>query len=239
MGFLPKHPIFKVPMPIVYSLMVVTSIALLPPAIIAKVRSAPSEKRRIHLIQNMDNQPRYEAQQISPFFEDNRAMRPLISGVVSNSANTENDHLALGYENGTWSKTIPDVLTIDTTFLNRGKERYNIYCSVCHGYAGYGDGMIHKRAQQLLEAGVDGTVWVAPSNLHEVRIRQQPVGKIYNTITNGIRNMAGYKAQISTEDRWAITAYVRSIQLSQDFNINNLSNPNDLFSPLNEEELGE
>ena len=232
MKLIPNHPIFKVPMPIIYLLMVVTVFALLPPAIIAKIRSTPSDKRRIHLIQNMDNQPRYEAQQTSAFFKDNRSMRPLIPGVVERKSVIEDDHFVLGYKGGVWSKGLPVSLNVDQDFLRRGQARFNIYCSVCHGYSGYGDGVVHQRAQKLLESGVDGTMWVAPSNLHEEQIREQPLGKIYNTITNGIRNMAGYKSQIPTKDRWAIAAYVRALQLSQNFDPKSIHDSDAPFGPL-------
>ena len=236
MKLIPNHRMFKVPMPIIYFLMVITALALLPPAIIAKVRSTPSQKRRIHLIQNMDNQPRYEAQQTSDLFTDGRAMRPLISGTVNRNISTESDNYIYGYENGDWSQGIPAGLNVNKEFLERGQERFNIYCSVCHGYSGYGDGIVHKRGQMLLEAGVDGTMWVAPSNLHEERIRVQPLGKIYNSITNGIRNMAGYKAQIPANDRWAIAAYVRALQLSQNYNEELATSSNSPFNPLIVEE---
>ena len=81
---------------------------------------------------------------------------------------------------------------------------------------GYGEGLVHIRAMTLVETGVNGTSWVAPKNLHEDLIKDQPVGQVFNTISNGVRTMAGYASQIPTEDRWAIIAYIKALQFSQD-----------------------
>ncbi len=100
--------------------------------------------------------------------------------------------------------------------LQRGRERYTIYCAVCHGQGGYGDGTVALRAAEIQAAGGDASGWVAPKNYHTDDMRQQPAGQIYNTITNGVRSMPAYAKQISVLDRWAIVAYVRALQRSQD-----------------------
>ncbi len=94
--------------------------------------------------------------------------------------------------------------------VERGRDRFNIYCAPCHGLDGSGNGMVNQRAQELQEPK-----WVQPSNLTSDVVRARPVGHIYNTVNNGIRNMPGYGAQVPVEDRWAIVAYVRALQLSQ------------------------
>ncbi|GAA4439898.1 quinol:electron acceptor oxidoreductase subunit ActD [Bremerella cremea] len=104
-----------------------------------------------------------------------------------------------------WVKIAP--IEINMATLERGRNRYNIYCSVCHGLAGDGDGLVSQRALQRQEP-----TWVPPTNLHTDYLLTQPDGKIYNTITNGIRKMKGYADQIPTEDRWAIVTYVRALQ---------------------------
>ena len=109
----------------------------------------------------------------------------------------------------------PESLTVDRAFIERGQDRFNIYCSPCHGAGGFGDGLVHKRATVLVETGANGTSWVAPKNLHEDLIRVQPVGQLFNTITNGVRTMASYASQIPTRDRWAIVSYIKALQLSQ------------------------
>ena len=100
--------------------------------------------------------------------------------------------------------------------LQRGRERYTIYCAVCHGQGGYGDGPVALRAAEIQAAGGDAGGWVAPKNYHTDDMRQQPVGRIYNTIANGVRTMPAYAKQISVLDRWAIVAYVKALQRSQD-----------------------
>ena len=81
--------------------------------------------------------------------------------------------------------------------LERGRERFTIYCAVCHGQGGYGDGAVALRAAEIQAANGDAAGWVAPKNYHTDDMRQQPVGKIYNTITNGVRSMPAYAKQIS------------------------------------------
>ena len=91
--------------------------------------------------------------------------------------------------------------------------------SMCHGYAGVGDGIVNQRAMAAMsnaDGPVYGTAWVQAKSLHDPEVVDQPVGQIYNTITHGIRNMAGYGAQIPPRDRWMIAAYVKALQKSQD-----------------------
>ncbi len=114
-------------------------------------------------------------------------------------------------------RTVPAQLNVTTEFVKRGEERFNIYCAPCHGYSGYGDGMVAQRAEALRN-GPDpsaASAWVAPQNLHEGKILQRPDGHIFNTITNGIRSMPAYDKQISVSDRWAIVTYVRALERSQ------------------------
>jgi mono/diheme cytochrome c family protein len=111
-------------------------------------------------------------------------------------------------------KQIPVKVSMD--LLERGRERYTIQCAVCHGQGGYGDGTVALRAAEIQAAGGDAGGWVAPKNYHSDDMRQQPVGKIYNTIANGVRSMPAYAKQISVLDRWAIVAYVKALQRSQD-----------------------
>lgn len=104
-----------------------------------------------------------------------------------------------------WVKIAP--ITVTASTLERGRNRYNIYCSVCHGLAGDGDGLVSQRAIQL-----EQPTWIPPTNLHTDYLLTQPDGKLYNTITHGIRKMKGYGDQIPAEDRWAIVTYVRALQ---------------------------
>lgn len=186
----------------------VVSIALIPVVLIAKSRAKHSDQTRIHLILDMDNQPRYKEQTFNPMFADRRAMRPRIPGTVRREINLDEEILNTGRENGDWTNEIP--LPITDTFLARGQQRFEIYCAACHGLSGYGDGIISQRAELLQE----GT-WTPPLSFHIDQIRQRPNGHLFNTITNGIRNMPPYGSQIVPEDRWAIVTYIRALQLSQ------------------------
>jgi len=96
---------------------------------------------------------------------------------------------------------------VDEALLKRGQERFNIYCAVCHGADGYGNGPVNARALELSE----GT-WTAAASLHTDLVRGRPVGQLYNTINNGIRTMPAYGSQIPVADRWAIVGYVRALQ---------------------------
>lgn len=91
--------------------------------------------------------------------------------------------------------------------MKRGQQRFNIYCSTCHGLEGYGDGLVSRRAAQL-----EQPTWVKPLSLHDEPVQQQPVGKLFRTITHGIRKMPGYGSQVSPADRWAIVLYIKALQ---------------------------
>lgn len=117
-----------------------------------------------------------------------------------------------------WVRDIPIAVTPD--MLKRGQERYNIYCLPCHGGSGYGDGPVSRRAVQLKESGsTQAMLWNAPTSYHTDEIRKRPDGSIYNTITNGARTMAAYGRQVNVLDRWAIVAYVRALETSQNYNL--------------------
>lgn len=187
------------------ALAVLTVIALIPVVLIAKARTENSPKPRIEIIPDMDNQPKYKAQSANPMFADGRAMRPEIPGTVARGELHENEHLYRGIVDGEWAEHFP--MPVTEELMARGENRYDIYCIVCHGASGEGNGIINQRAIELQM----GT-WVPPSSFHTDLVRSRPVGHIFNTITNGIRNMPGYGSQIEPEDRWAIVAFVRALQ---------------------------
>lgn len=203
------------PKVLIYGTIVVIFLAMVPPAVIAWARAVNSSQPRIHLIQDMDNQPKFRAQHANALFADGRAMRPPITGTVARGRLNEDDHYYRGISNGQWAATFPPQVAVTMDLLQRGRERFNIYCQPCHGLAGYGDGMVNRRAMLLMNLGVNGTTWVQPKSVHEQQIREQPVGQYFNTITNGVRNMPAYGPQIPVADRWAIVAYVRALQRSQ------------------------
>ena len=110
----------------------------------------------------------------------------------------------------------PAGVTVTEEFVQRGRERFNIYCSPCHGQAGYGDGMVQRHVEKLKDVSPDAvSAWVQPANLNDDERRGRPVGSIFTTISNGVRNMPAYDKQISILDRWAVVAYVKALQRSQ------------------------
>lgn len=213
----------RVPAWLVYLTIIAIVASWLPLAGAVRSRFITSEKPRVHIFQDMDNQPRYEAQQANPVFANNMAMRPMIPGTVARGKLDDDDHFNRGYRvtgTGTdgrplveWFDGFPEQVSVTPEFLARGKEIFARYCYNCHGYDGYGNGPVQVRAQQN-PGGNAG--WVQPSNLNDDVRRARQAGHIYNTINNGIRTMGGYGAQIQEpRDRWAVVAYVRALQLSQ------------------------
>ncbi len=191
---------------------VLTVLALVPLAFIARARVVKSEMPRIHLIRDMDQQPKFRAQAPNALFADGRAMRPAIPGTVARGALNADDHLYRGKVAGQWAAELP--MEVNEAMMKRGQERFGVFCSPCHGLAGAGDGMVSRRADRLQE----GT-WTPPPSYHTDAIRSRPAGQIFNTITNGVRTMPAYGPQIPEADRWAIVAYVRALQRSQNSRI--------------------
>ena len=194
---------------IAYTAIVAAVVALVPLALIARARAVPSSRPRVHMIFDMALQPKFKPQAPDPLFADGRAMRPPVPGTVEYGSFPTDTATTTGRAaDGSFLTAFPVPVTAE--LMRRGRERYDVFCAPCHGLAGYGDGMVAKRADRLQE----GT-WTPPSSYHTDLVRQRPVGHIFNTISNGIRNMPAYGPQIGVRDRWAIVAYVRALQLSQ------------------------
>jgi mono/diheme cytochrome c family protein len=198
-------------------LIIVAVMSVVPFALAAKARYTKSDSTRIHLIQDMDSQPKYKAQRENPFFADNRADRPAIDGTVAVGEAREDDKFYKGREGGAWARTFPSQIALNDAIMDRGRQRFGIYCTPCHGQIGLGDGMVAKRADSLAQ----GT-WIPPTNMTQDYLRTMPVGQLFNSISNGVRNMPGYAAQIKTEDRWAIIMYVRALQRSRNGSVDDL-----------------
>lgn len=162
----------------------------------------PSSKPPIHIVPNMDNQPRFNAQSKNDFFENNSSMRMPVPGTVARGFLREDDALYRG-RNEDSSFIDYNPIELNATNLQRGKERYNIYCVACHG--GVGDGR-----SVMAEKG-----FPPPASYHTDLMRNQLEGYYFDVITNGIRNMPAHGKQISVEDRWKIIHYLRALQLSQ------------------------
>lgn len=210
---LPKFPQMpKYTVPIVALLF---SLSLVPLLMVTRARSIHFREPRIHLIPDMDHQSKFRAQAENVMFADGRAMRAPVEGTVARGELRTDEHLYGGLSNGEFVTVFP--MEVTDVVLARGQERYGIYCSPCHGLDGMGAGIISARAEKLQTA-----TWVPPSSFHTDLVRSRPVGHLYNTITNGIRNMPPYGPQIPVEDRWAIVAYVRALQRSQNATLNDV-----------------
>jgi len=171
-------------------------------AIIGCYRGRPSEDPPIHLNPNMDSQPKYEAQEQSNFFTDGATMRLPVPGTVAWGELHEDDAYFRGRNvDGKLIQTMPVEITMD--LLRRGQQRYNIYCAPCHDQTGAGQGIVIKKG------------YLPPPSLHIDRLRNAPDGHFFDVISNGIRNMPAYNHQIPVADRWAIIAYIRALQRSQ------------------------
>jgi mono/diheme cytochrome c family protein len=151
--------------------------------------------------QDMHDQPKYTAYKPSDFFADGRSARPLVEGTIAQGQLNDDELLHAGRVGGQPGTVFP--FAIDAAVMQRGRERYNIYCTPCHGLTGEGDGMVVLRGYRR------------PSSFHVDRLRQAPPGHLFDVMTNGFGAMPDYAAQIPVGDRWAIAAYIRALQLSQ------------------------
>jgi mono/diheme cytochrome c family protein len=153
---------------------------------------------------DMYDQPRNDPLEKSDFFadaKDHRASRPLIPGTVAQGELPEDEAFYTGKRDGKLVDEPP--LDVDQALLRRGQERFNIFCTPCHGLAGYGDGMIVQRGYRQ------------PPTYHSDRMRGMAIGHFYDVITHGFGAMPAYAAQIPPQDRWSIAVYVRALQWSQ------------------------
>ena len=151
--------------------------------------------------QDMHDTPRYEPLEATAFFGDARSARPFIPDTVARGGLREDDHLYRGKQGRDFVTAFP--FAIEAATLARGRERYDIYCSPCHARTGAGDGMVVRRG------------FKQPPSFHEPRLREAAVGYFFDVISNGFGVMPSYAAQIPVNDRWAIVAYVRALQRSQ------------------------
>jgi mono/diheme cytochrome c family protein len=199
-----------------------TAFALIPFAIAAKARNSHSSEPHWNIFPDMDYQPKFKSDAEADMFTDGRANRGEIPGTIARGWLEADDTFYRGLDNGQWTtgfpKQYPDgqPFKVDKKLLDRGHDRFNIYCTPCHGYDGRGQGMIPERVKAL------GGVWQA-RNLVEAPtadgkggvVVQMPNGQLFNTISNGFNTMQGYAAQIPPGDRWAIVSYVRALERAQ------------------------
>ncbi len=151
--------------------------------------------------QDMQNQPKFFPQRGTTFYADGRSVRPQVEHTVARNQMEENTYFYTGIENGKEGDGLP--IPLNAATLERGQERYNIYCTPCHSRVGNGEGMIVQRGYR--PAG----------DFHTDRLRNAPLGHFFAVMTNGYGAMPDYAAQLAPADRWAVAAYIRALQLSQ------------------------
>ena len=160
--------------------------------------------------QDMHNQPKVKPLAENTFFADGSGARPIPAGAVSRG-DLRADHLLYTGRLADDSLATELPMPVTRELLVRGRERFNIFCSPCHGRTGQADGMVVRRGYKQ------------PSSYHVDRLRMAPVGYFFDVMTNGFGVMPSYAAQVPVEDRWAIAAYVRTLQLSQHYDASRLS----------------
>ena len=211
------------PRPLIYIGLILVSLTLVPMACVVKNWANPVKTTgRIQVVPDMDNQFSFKGQDANPFFEDGRAMQRWPEGTVPRGLLRADSRYEYGLDSladSTYTRTFP--VPVTEALLVRGQERYNIHCSACHGLGGRGDGMVHRRAEQLAQ----GT-WTPPTDLTTATVVNREHGHIYNTIANGIRNMPAYGHQIPVSDRWAIVAYVRALQRARNATLDDVPEAN-------------
>ena len=151
--------------------------------------------------QDMHDTPRVEAYEATDAFADGRGNRMPVEGTVARGHLNDDELLYTGKVDGQLVDEFPFPVT--KAVLERGRERFDIYCSPCHGQTGMGNGMIVSRGLR------------PPPSYHDEKLRTQPVGHFFDVMTNGFGAMQDYRAQVDVTDRWAIAAYIRALQLSQ------------------------
>lgn len=157
---------------------------------------------------NMIDQPRAGALEATEFFDNGSVARPPVPGSVARGQLRIDSHRYQGKVDGKDATTLPMPLTAE--LLERGHQRFNIFCSPCHDRVGNGQGMVVQRG------------FPAPPSYHNPRLRDAPVGHLFDVATHGFGRMPSYAAQIPTDDRWAIVAYVKALQLSQHAEVDQL-----------------
>jgi mono/diheme cytochrome c family protein len=167
---------------------------------------------------DMYNQPKDQTYDPSSFFADGRGSRPNVPGAVAVNGVQTDEYLYTGLVDGAPGTEMPFAVTRE--LLVRGQAQFNIYCAVCHGEAGTGQSVVAQRGG------------IVPANFHQQRLREAPIGHFFDVMTNGVyrgdpasggyQSMYSYASRITAEDRWAIAAYIRALQLSQNATVDDV-----------------
>jgi mono/diheme cytochrome c family protein len=160
--------------------------------------------------QDMHDQAKYEPLEESSFFDNGMASRPLIEGTIAREMPTQKTAFHTGRTpNDEFVTELP--MELERALLDRGRSRFDAFCSPCHGQTGDGLGMIVRRG------------FKQPTSFHDQRLRESPVGYYFDVMSNGFGQMSSYASQIPAQDRWAIAAYISALQLSQNIPVDSLS----------------
>jgi len=178
---------------IIFAFVVVTGLAIF------GFRGGTTSRPPIEIFPDMDRQPRYEPQGQSAFFPDGRADRLPVEGTIARGFMRDDDHRYRGGAGeGQFASGFPGIVTREQ--MERGRERYGIYCAACHGATGDGQGITRNYGM------------VAVPSFHTERVRDMAEGEIFEVITNGRGLMGAYSGQVPVDDRWNIIAYLRALQ---------------------------
>ncbi len=158
-------------------------------------------QNQLYGAQLMRFQPRFDPLEENTFFEDGRSARPLVDDTVARGQLRLDEHLYTGRIAGDYVTNYPMPITRDV--LERGQQRFNVFCAPCHGQLGDGNGMVVQRG------------FKQPPTFHSDRLRAATPGYFFDVMTNGFGTMYSYESRIKVEDRWAIAAYIHALQLSQ------------------------
>jgi mono/diheme cytochrome c family protein len=203
----------------------VNRIALLLPVALAAgglagCREQTSDDPPVLLERNMYDTERYNPESYADFFPDHRTMRPPIPGTVARDRYEDDPEVATGLlaDRSAYVMTIPQALVQHfggmDKLLQRGQERFGIYCAPCHSQTGDGKGMVVCKRDKVTDPCESRGFPPLPS-YEDPRLRSMPDGQLFATITHGVRTMPAYGPQVPAQDRWAIVGYVRALQMSQ------------------------
>ena len=160
--------------------------------------------------QDMHDQAKYEPLEESSFFDNGMSSRPLVEGTIAREMPTQKTAFHTGRTpNDEFVTELP--MELERALLDRGRSRFDAFCSPCHGQTGDGLGMIVRRG------------FKQPTSFHDQRLRESPVGYYFDVMSNGFGQMSSYASQIPAQDRWAIAAYISALQLSQNIPVDSLS----------------
>lgn len=201
-------------------IVLLVAFGMIPMALVFKSSFAVSDAEPLRIDHGMAYQQKQKAQNPAPANTLPMGVGniPNVEGTVA-FGSTEDEHFNKGKVNGQFVNGFPAKLKdkLDDAMMARGQRQFTIYCSVCHGTAGYGDGMVHRRATELASSPdpTNLSLWVPPKSFHDPLIASKPDGELFDTITWGKNKMMGYGYRLTPEDRWAIVLYVRALQKSQ------------------------